>query len=217
MVSHAGTCKGTYIRAHNPPFHSVWRYDLATSQQWKLPCVTTKKELPSSLINFLYWADLDTHTYDVCLYSCQWYEGKTGSAATDVLLDLCVYLSFVLLSPASPLKFDWCPVIYSFHLVCLLSLSLSVCVCVSYYIGRRPIVIIADPDMLRHVMVKEFNKFPNRMVSEWHYIYSLISKTHTQQFITSCIIKPEAYMHSKNDFNEFLISSFWLTFQSITP
>lgn len=32
-----------------------------------------------------------------------------------------------------------------------------------YYIGRRPIVIIADPDMLRHVMVKEFNKFPNRM------------------------------------------------------
>uniref|UniRef100_A0A8C1QGI9 Thromboxane-A synthase n=1 Tax=Cyprinus carpio TaxID=7962 RepID=A0A8C1QGI9_CYPCA len=35
----------------------------------------------------------------------------------------------------------------------------------SYYIGRRPIVIIADPDMLRQVMVKEFNKFPNRMVS----------------------------------------------------
>uniref|UniRef100_A0A8C2ISA3 Thromboxane-A synthase n=1 Tax=Cyprinus carpio TaxID=7962 RepID=A0A8C2ISA3_CYPCA len=32
-----------------------------------------------------------------------------------------------------------------------------------YYIGRRPIVIIADPDMLRQVMVKEFNKFPNRM------------------------------------------------------
>uniref|UniRef100_A0A671M215 Thromboxane-A synthase n=1 Tax=Sinocyclocheilus anshuiensis TaxID=1608454 RepID=A0A671M215_9TELE len=29
-----------------------------------------------------------------------------------------------------------------------------------------PIVIIADPDMLRQVMVKEFNKFPNRMVSE---------------------------------------------------
>lgn len=130
VVSHAGTCKGTYISAHNPPFHSVWWYDLATSQQWKLPCVTTKKELPSSLINFLYWADLDTHTYDVCLYSCQWYEGKTGSAATDVLLDLCVYLSFVLLSPASPLKFDWCPVIYSFHLVCLLSLSLYACVSV---------------------------------------------------------------------------------------
>uniref|UniRef100_A0A671S5H0 Thromboxane-A synthase n=1 Tax=Sinocyclocheilus anshuiensis TaxID=1608454 RepID=A0A671S5H0_9TELE len=32
-----------------------------------------------------------------------------------------------------------------------------------YYIGRRPIVIIADPDMLRQVMVKEFSKFPNRM------------------------------------------------------
>ncbi|XP_056334414.1 thromboxane-A synthase [Danio aesculapii] len=35
-------------------------------------------------------------------------------------------------------------------------------VCV-YYIGRRSTVIIADPDMLRQVMVKEFNKFPNRM------------------------------------------------------
>ncbi|XP_055030178.2 thromboxane-A synthase isoform X1 [Misgurnus anguillicaudatus] len=32
-----------------------------------------------------------------------------------------------------------------------------------YYLGRRPIVIVADPDMLRQVMVKEFNKFPNRM------------------------------------------------------
>ncbi|CAM4580869.1 unnamed protein product [Leuciscus chuanchicus] len=34
-----------------------------------------------------------------------------------------------------------------------------------YYIARRPIVIIADPDMLRQVMVKEFNKFPNRMAT----------------------------------------------------
>ncbi len=160
-----------------------------------------KKELPSSLIKFLYWADLETHIWCVSvLLSVIWRED--GSSDTDVLLYLCLYLSFVLLSPASPLKFDWCLVIYSFHLVCLLSLSLSlsVCVCVSYYIGRRPIVIIADPDMLRQVMVKEFNKFPNRMVSEWHNIYSLISNPHTQQFISSCIIKPEAYMHSKNDF-----------------
>ncbi|XP_051952672.1 thromboxane-A synthase-like [Xyrauchen texanus] len=32
-----------------------------------------------------------------------------------------------------------------------------------YYLARRPVVIVADPDMLRHVMVKEFSKFPNRM------------------------------------------------------
>ncbi len=94
-----------------------------------------KKELPSSLIKFLYWADLETHTYDVCLYSCQWYEGKTG-----LQTQMCcfIYFSFVLLSPASPLKFDWCLVIYSFHLVCLLSislsLSLSLCMCVSVII-----------------------------------------------------------------------------------
>ncbi|XP_049339563.1 thromboxane-A synthase isoform X2 [Astyanax mexicanus] len=32
-----------------------------------------------------------------------------------------------------------------------------------YYLGRRPVVVVADPDMLRQVMVKEFQKFPNRM------------------------------------------------------
>ncbi|XP_047453039.1 thromboxane-A synthase [Mugil cephalus] len=32
-----------------------------------------------------------------------------------------------------------------------------------YYLGRRPIVVIADPDMLKQVMVKDFNNFPNRM------------------------------------------------------
>ncbi|KAA0715124.1 Thromboxane-A synthase [Triplophysa tibetana] len=32
-----------------------------------------------------------------------------------------------------------------------------------YYLGRRPVVIVADPDMLRQVMVKEFSRFPNRM------------------------------------------------------
>uniref|UniRef100_A0A3B1JLK7 Thromboxane-A synthase n=1 Tax=Astyanax mexicanus TaxID=7994 RepID=A0A3B1JLK7_ASTMX len=34
---------------------------------------------------------------------------------------------------------------------------------VCYYLGRRPVVVVADPDMLRQVMVKEFQKFPNRM------------------------------------------------------
>lgn len=33
-----------------------------------------------------------------------------------------------------------------------------------YYLGRRPVVIIADPDMLRQLMVKDFSSFPNRMV-----------------------------------------------------
>lgn len=30
--------------------------------------------------------------------------------------------------------------------------------------GRKPIVVIADPDILRQVMVKEFSSFPNRLV-----------------------------------------------------
>ncbi|XP_068595104.1 thromboxane-A synthase [Brachionichthys hirsutus] len=31
-----------------------------------------------------------------------------------------------------------------------------------YYVGRTPVVLVADPDMLRQVMVKDFNMFPNR-------------------------------------------------------
>uniref|UniRef100_A0A1A8P9F7 Thromboxane-A synthase n=1 Tax=Nothobranchius pienaari TaxID=704102 RepID=A0A1A8P9F7_9TELE len=32
-----------------------------------------------------------------------------------------------------------------------------------YYLGRRPVVVIADPDMLRQVMVKDFSNFTNRI------------------------------------------------------
>ncbi|KAM9854475.1 thromboxane-A synthase [Aulostomus maculatus] len=32
-----------------------------------------------------------------------------------------------------------------------------------YYLGRKPVVVVADPDMLRQVMVREFSSFPNRM------------------------------------------------------
>uniref|UniRef100_A0A4W4E5I4 Thromboxane-A synthase n=1 Tax=Electrophorus electricus TaxID=8005 RepID=A0A4W4E5I4_ELEEL len=32
-----------------------------------------------------------------------------------------------------------------------------------YYLGRRPVVVVADPDMLKQIMVKEFHNFPNRM------------------------------------------------------
>uniref|UniRef100_A0A3Q2QAZ5 Thromboxane-A synthase n=1 Tax=Fundulus heteroclitus TaxID=8078 RepID=A0A3Q2QAZ5_FUNHE len=32
-----------------------------------------------------------------------------------------------------------------------------------YYLGRRPVVVVADPDMLRSVMVRDFGSFPNRM------------------------------------------------------
>lgn len=37
---------------------------------------------------------------------------------------------------------------------------------VRYYLGRRPVVVVADPDMLRQVMVRDFSSFPNRMVSK---------------------------------------------------
>ncbi|CAF98286.1 unnamed protein product, partial [Tetraodon nigroviridis] len=32
------------------------------------------------------------------------------------------------------------------------------------YLGRKPVVVVADPDMLRQVMVRDFSSFPNRMV-----------------------------------------------------
>ncbi|TMS05342.1 Thromboxane-A synthase [Larimichthys crocea] len=34
---------------------------------------------------------------------------------------------------------------------------------VRYYLGRRPVVVVADPDMLRQVMVRDFSSFSNRM------------------------------------------------------
>uniref|UniRef100_A0A672J7Z8 Thromboxane-A synthase-like n=1 Tax=Salarias fasciatus TaxID=181472 RepID=A0A672J7Z8_SALFA len=33
-----------------------------------------------------------------------------------------------------------------------------------YYLGRKPVVVIADPDMLRQVLVRDFSSFPNRQV-----------------------------------------------------
>lgn len=33
-----------------------------------------------------------------------------------------------------------------------------------YYLARKPIVVIADPDILRQVMVRDFTSFPNRIV-----------------------------------------------------
>uniref|UniRef100_A0A8D3D5Y8 Thromboxane-A synthase n=1 Tax=Scophthalmus maximus TaxID=52904 RepID=A0A8D3D5Y8_SCOMX len=32
-----------------------------------------------------------------------------------------------------------------------------------YYLGRRPVVVIADPDMLRQLLVRDFSSFQNRM------------------------------------------------------
>ncbi|XP_037111354.1 thromboxane-A synthase [Syngnathus acus] len=36
-----------------------------------------------------------------------------------------------------------------------------------YYLGRRPVVVVADPDMLRQVMVRDFSSFPNRMTNRF--------------------------------------------------
>ncbi|XP_022058060.2 thromboxane-A synthase [Acanthochromis polyacanthus] len=36
-----------------------------------------------------------------------------------------------------------------------------------YYLGRRPVVVVADPDMLRQVMVRDFSSFSNRMTSRF--------------------------------------------------
>uniref|UniRef100_A0A669EMD9 Uncharacterized protein n=1 Tax=Oreochromis niloticus TaxID=8128 RepID=A0A669EMD9_ORENI len=33
-----------------------------------------------------------------------------------------------------------------------------------YYLGQTPVIVVADPDMLRQVLVKDFSNFPNRNV-----------------------------------------------------
>uniref|UniRef100_W5NJU7 Thromboxane-A synthase n=1 Tax=Lepisosteus oculatus TaxID=7918 RepID=W5NJU7_LEPOC len=32
-----------------------------------------------------------------------------------------------------------------------------------YYLGRRPIIVISEPDMIKQILVKDFTNFPNRM------------------------------------------------------
>uniref|UniRef100_A0A3B3T8K5 Thromboxane-A synthase n=1 Tax=Paramormyrops kingsleyae TaxID=1676925 RepID=A0A3B3T8K5_9TELE len=49
-------------------------------------------------------------------------------------------------------------------------------VCV-YYIGRRPNIVIPDPEMLRKIMVKDFSSFTNRMVcpgSRWQVMEKVV-------------------------------------------
>lgn len=121
-----------------------------------------KRNYPAVSSNFslLSWP-WHTHTWCVCTTSVIWQgrwclRGLQPQMCYFICAWVCVYVLCSFVSCYSPEIWLF---IYSFHLVCLLY------VCVSYYIARRPIVIIADPDMLRQVMVKEFNKFPNRMVS----------------------------------------------------
>ncbi|XP_039616763.1 thromboxane-A synthase isoform X2 [Polypterus senegalus] len=32
-----------------------------------------------------------------------------------------------------------------------------------YYLGRRPVIVVSDPDMIKQILVKDFSNFPNRM------------------------------------------------------
>ncbi|XP_029952804.1 thromboxane-A synthase-like [Salarias fasciatus] len=36
-----------------------------------------------------------------------------------------------------------------------------------YYLARRPVVVVADPEMLRQIMVRDFSSFPNRMTARF--------------------------------------------------
>ena len=34
----------------------------------------------------------------------------------------------------------------------------------SYYLGQRPVILIADPEMIKEIAVKQFNNFCDRQV-----------------------------------------------------
>lgn len=51
-----------------------------------------------------------------------------------------------------------------------IKIKIFLIMCFRYYLGRKPVVVVADPDMLRQVMVKDFSSFPNRMVSLCFYV-----------------------------------------------
>lgn len=70
---------------------------------------------------------------------------------------------------------------------------------IRYYLGRRPVVVIADPDMLRQVMVRDFSSFPNRMVRIWtkakHVHYTCLLFRHKLQFMM-CYVNGHVCLHS---------------------
>ena len=39
------------------------------------------------------------------------------------------------------------------------------CVCFSGYIGAQPVLLVSNLEMLKQIMVKEFDSFPDRSVS----------------------------------------------------
>ena len=49
------------------------------------------------------------------------------------------------------------------------------------FFGTKPFLIISDADLLKDITVKHFDKFANRMVS--NYIYSL-----SEMYIMQCVI-----------------------------
>uniref|UniRef100_A0A8K9Y0T1 Thromboxane-A synthase n=1 Tax=Oncorhynchus mykiss TaxID=8022 RepID=A0A8K9Y0T1_ONCMY len=53
--------------------------------------------------------------------------------------------------------------VYACKQMCLACQPVLCCLS-RYYLGRRPVVVVADPDMLRQIMVKDFSTFPNRMM-----------------------------------------------------
>jgi len=42
-------------------------------------------------------------------------------------------------------------------------------VCCRFYVGQRPYLLVADPEMVKQVTVKEFNSFVDREVSNLHH------------------------------------------------
>ncbi|XP_046720362.1 thromboxane-A synthase isoform X1 [Silurus meridionalis] len=59
-----------------------------------------------------------------------------------------------------------------------------------YYLARQAVVVIADPDMLKQIMVKDFQKFPNRMrhgLRQGYYIFKFF-KTATKPMSDSLVM-----------------------------
>uniref|UniRef100_A0A3B3T8A3 Thromboxane-A synthase n=1 Tax=Paramormyrops kingsleyae TaxID=1676925 RepID=A0A3B3T8A3_9TELE len=55
-----------------------------------------------------------------------------------------------------------------------------------YYIGRRPNIVIPDPEMLRKIMVKDFSSFTNRMVcpgSRWQVMEKVVGSARPYQMV----------------------------------
>ena len=73
-------------------------------------------------------------------------------------------LDKVLLHVQNTAMYKGMPLLFVQYVYCH-SHALSSAVLCRLYFGKKPFLVVSDPDLLKLILIKNFDKFPNRFVS----------------------------------------------------